>query len=174
MKRGSLMDSALQSGHFPGLLSFSRFEKTNPHFLHSAGMMIRCLPDDTIVLLICSRCPQTSLSGIPTAADTSLAEQGPSSSSAMISCLTVSCIAWGTLGFFVCSLILSSVEHYIAPHTEWQNTDLFYIEERNLFRSNQGTKVDYFTAAETFCSLMRCSATSVFCPYPDTMYTNIL
>src|SRR5512141_920659 len=117
MNRGSRIDSPLQTGHFPGLVSFSRFEKTKPHFLHSAGATIRRCLDEVSDFLICSRWAGTSRSGIPTAADNSRAEHGPSRSAAMISCLTVSCIEGGVNGSLGFSFTMAC-RHYIVKRYE--------------------------------------------------------
>jgi hypothetical protein len=88
-KRASWMDSPRQRGHLPGFRSRARFEKMNPHFLHSAGVMIRCLVALLAVFLMCSRWSYTSRSEILTSLEISPAERSPCPSAVKISCRIV-------------------------------------------------------------------------------------
>ncbi len=77
------------TGHLPGLVSRSLFLYIKPHVMHSGGIMISLTLFLPRVFRICSRCPYTSFSGIPTYAEISLAESFLSLSREIISCLIV-------------------------------------------------------------------------------------
>ncbi len=81
LNTGAWIDSPRQTGQRPGRLRRSRFSKTNPHFVHSAGWTTRRLPVRCRDWRMCSRWPATSFSGMPTRPERSRADRGPCSSS---------------------------------------------------------------------------------------------
>lgn len=108
-KSGSFIVSARHTGHLPGLLNFSRFRNTNPHLLHSAGVMTSLCPLLLTVLPICRRCAYISFSDIFTAADIYFMESGLPAIAEMISRRTVSCLPAGGGGCAVFFFRLMSV-----------------------------------------------------------------
>src|SRR5512147_1394919 len=87
-----------QRGHLPGFEKRSLFVYTNPHFSHCAEFITRCRLFLFNVFLMCSRWSQMSFSGMRINCDRFFAEKVPSSRSAVIYFLIVSCRETGTVG----------------------------------------------------------------------------
>ena len=97
-KRGSWMCLWRQIGHLPGLVSRSLFLNLNPHFLHSAGIVIRRSLFFWVAIRICPRWSTTSFSEIPISADISRADKIRSVRTEIISWRIVSCFSGETKG----------------------------------------------------------------------------
>ena len=97
-KRGSWMCLWRQIGHLPGLVSRSLFLNLNPHFLHSAGIIIRRALFFWVDIRICPRWSTTSFSEIPISADISRADKIRSVRTKIISWRIVSCFSGETKG----------------------------------------------------------------------------